>query len=71
MILKKNKDRLLVFLRDFHNDRDGELWDLGYATWDLALMENIVTKKKLDEQFNDEKTYLIQQSELKRRSFQQ
>lgn len=39
MILKKNKDRLLVFLRDFHNDRD-------------------------DEQFNDEKTYLIQQIEM-------
>lgn len=23
-ILKRNKDRLLVFLKDFHNDKDGE-----------------------------------------------
>lgn len=23
-ILRRNKDRLLVFLKDFHNDKDGE-----------------------------------------------
>ncbi|BGP51053.1 Hym1p [Rhodotorula kratochvilovae] len=37
-ILRRNKDKLLVFLRNFHNDRD-------------------------DEQFNDEKAFLIQQIE--------
>jgi hypothetical protein len=24
-ILKRNKERLLIFLKDFHNDKDGEL----------------------------------------------
>lgn len=38
-ILRKNKDKLLRFLIEFHRDRD-------------------------DEQFNDEKAYLIQQSEF-------
>ncbi|GAA5995550.1 Mo25 family protein [Rhodotorula paludigena] len=37
-ILRRNKDKLVLFLRDFHNDRD-------------------------DEQFNDEKAFLLQQIE--------
>ncbi|GAA6013321.1 hypothetical protein JCM10207_000854 [Rhodosporidiobolus poonsookiae] len=37
-ILRRNKDKLLAFLRNFHNDRD-------------------------DEQFNDEKAFLLQQIE--------
>lgn len=37
-ILRRNKDRLLSFLQEFHNDKD-------------------------DEQFNDEKQFLIVQSE--------
>lgn len=28
-ILRRNKDRLLVFLKDFHNDKDGRFTPLG------------------------------------------
>lgn len=30
-ILRRNKDRLLVFLKDFHNDKDGKPSDMHTA----------------------------------------
>jgi hypothetical protein len=69
-ILAKNKDRLIVFLKDFHNDRDG-----GFPRGDPApagvdrtgmhhlLKPRIDAKPPTDEQFSDEKAYLIAQSE--------
>lgn len=49
-ILRRNKDKLLVFLKEFHNDKDGK---------------SLITRAPLtipDEQFNDEKQFLIAQS---------
>jgi hypothetical protein len=68
-ILAKNKDRLVVFLKEFHNDRDG-----GFRRGDPAppggphgmhhlLNTRIDAKPPTDEQFSDEKAYLIAQSE--------
>jgi calcium binding protein 39 len=51
-ILKRNKERLLVFLRDFHNDKDGGCWTTPNLELTVA-----------DEQFNDEKQFLCAQSE--------
>lgn len=44
-ILQKNQEKLLKFLSDFHNDRSGN---------DFNFISD-------DEQFNDEKAYLIKQ----------
>ena len=52
-ILKRNKEKLLVFLKDFHNDKDGALRLNSMGC--LKLMDDI------DEQFTDEKQFLIVQ----------
>lgn len=51
-ILLKNKDKLIDFLSKFHTDRT------GMQQGCLNMQDIFVTE---DEQFNDEKTYLIQQ----------
>jgi len=66
-ILRRNKDKLLAFLKDFHNDKDGKL----PATLHVAEADNqmsnstyvatVVRIKKLTSQ--DEKQFLIGQSE--------
>lgn len=48
-ILRRNKEKLLVFLREFHNDKDGEcirqsVWDYHTLTWPCFV--------DADEQFN-------------------
>ena len=53
-ILLKNKDKLIDFLSKFHTDRTG----MQQACLDTMNILHFVTE---DEQFNDEKTYLIQQ----------
>ena len=52
-ILLKNKDKLIDFLSKFHTDRTGMLLNTKFVE-----IQDFVTE---DEQFNDEKTYLIQQ----------
>lgn len=50
-ILLKNKDKLIDFLSKFHTDRTGR----------FPSFEKKIMFLSEDEQFNDEKTYLIQQ----------
>lgn len=52
-ILRRNKDKMLVFLKGFHNDKDGaQLFTFGFA---------VITDTAIDEQFSDEKQFLIVQ----------
>jgi len=51
-ILLKNKDKLIDFLSKFHTDRTGR---------HHPSLDNKCNLFSEDEQFNDEKTYLIQQ----------
>ena len=53
-ILLKNKDKLIDFLSKFHTDRTGKTICYILNAMDLFSLTE-------DEQFNDEKTYLIQQ----------
>lgn len=59
-ILLKNKDKLVDFLSRFHTDRTGELILLpsNPETIKIACVCVIIAE---DQQFNDEKTYLIKQ----------
>ncbi|KAK4685074.1 calcium binding protein 39, partial [Tremellales sp. Uapishka_1] len=54
-ILRRNKDKLLAFLKDFHNDKDGELF------LSESINEALTGVTLSDEQFNDEKQFLIAQ----------
>lgn len=54
-ILRRNKDKLLIFLQNFHNDKEGVFFCvtyMGIASADVLLA---------DEQFSDEKQFLIVQ----------
>ena len=55
-ILRRNKDKLLIFLKDFHNDKDGT----------VTLIHELIqfrfnTSLAIDEQFTDEKQFLVVQ----------
>lgn len=43
-ILKRNKDRLLVFLKDFHNDKDGECGFMA-CCWLVSVWGLLVTRR--------------------------
>ena len=66
-ILRRNKDKLLAFLKDFHNDKDGKLHQaLREISADNQMSNSmyvatVVRIKKLISQ--DEKQFLIGQSE--------
>ena len=53
-ILRRNKEKLLNFLKTFHNDKEGT--SVSHLT--LAVTENHI---RTDEQFSDEKQFLIVQ----------
>ena len=55
-ILLKNKDKLVEFLTQFHNDRTG-----SYISSCLQLVHTHMHTHTDDQQFNDEKAYLIKQ----------
>lgn len=55
-ILRRNKDKLLVFLKGFHNDKEGELF--SRIDW---LGCPFTHQSFIDEQFSDEKQFLIVQ----------
>lgn len=52
-ILRRNKDKLLAFLQNFHNDKEGK--SLYFYALDPPLIRDT------DEQFTDEKQFLIVQ----------
>ena len=57
IILRRNKAKLLAFLRAFHNDKEG-----GFCAhrFTLPYIDNLWA---VDEQFSDEKQFLITQIE--------
>lgn len=56
-ILRRNKVKLVGFLRNFHNDREGEP---GLSVYRVRAATDRVV---VDEQFNDEKQFLLAQIE--------
>lgn len=54
-ILVKNQDKLIHFLGNFHNDRQGKL--SIFTCLSVSVNTNLLD----DEQFNDEKAFLIKQ----------
>lgn len=52
-ILRRNKEKLLTFLKGFHNDKEG--------TYFGSFSETVNQRNTLDEQFSDEKQFLIVQ----------
>jgi len=58
IILRRNKDKLLVFLKNFHNDKEGAL--LSHRRLSLISLTGLHFKIS-DEQFSDEKQFLIVQ----------
>jgi calcium binding protein 39 len=58
-ILLRNREKLIDFLTTFHTDRKILFYELKYLLINISIGTD-------DEQFNDEKAYLIKQiSELK------
>lgn len=57
-ILIKNQEKLIHFLRNFHNDRQGKKALFGKPLY--LLTETLLVD---DEQFSDEKAFLIKQIE--------
>lgn len=66
-LLVKNKQQLLVFLPKFHEDRKGGFHILPFNTLILFFWElgdaNVIYRGLDDEQFNDEKAFLLKQIE--------
>ena len=54
-ILRRNKDKLLAFLKAFHNDNEGAA---ALMKWHVFIL---TTANVIDEQFSDEKQCLIVQ----------
>jgi calcium binding protein 39 len=62
-ILTKNQERLIVFLSNFHNDRHGKkkrIWSMK-AIFPLRIIVLMTWNLIDDEQFNDEKAFLLKQ----------
>jgi calcium binding protein 39 len=56
-ILRRNKEKLLVFLQNFHNDKEG-MYTLAFAS---LFLQKTYELSFADEQFTDEKQFLIAQ----------
>lgn len=65
-ILRRNKDKLLAFLKDFHNDKDGELRVIVSNTLANIQMSNLMYVVAvvwiMELTLQDEKQFLIGQS---------
>lgn len=56
-ILRRNKDRLLAFLKEFHNEKDGQSLDPFFQLFisfapDTDLFDSLFILAQSDEQFN-------------------
>ena len=60
-ILQKNKDKLIAFLGTFHTDRSGAFVGEPPKAFRMNCFSNHFFLHPDDEQFNDEKAFLIKQ----------